>query len=198
VATQTLIEPAYVDALGNRRRPSPDTIRAIRAALGGAPRNAGPLVIAEGTRRRTGPAEIMLEDGSALAVAAALPASLPAGYHQIRIGRRQPQPLIVAPASCYLPDDYRTWGWAIQLYAARSRRSWGIGDLADLRRLGEWAARGGAGIALVNPLAASAPVLPQQGSPYFPSSRRFRNPLYLRIEEVEGASVFGGLSELAA
>jgi 4-alpha-glucanotransferase len=198
VATQTLIEPSYVDALGNRRRPSPDAIRAIRQALAGGGRAGAPLVITQGTQRRTGPAEILLEDGSTRAVAAALPASLPVGYHQITIGRRQPQPLIVAPASCYLPEDYRSWGWAIQLYAARSRRSWGIGDLADLRRLGEWAARGGAGIALVNPLAAAAPVLPQQGSPYFPSSRRFRNPLYLRIEEVEGASVLRGLSELAS
>ena len=106
--------------------------------------------------------------------------------------------LIVAPATCFLPESLRVWGWAIQLYAARSRRSWGIGDLADLRRLGRWAARAGAGVALINPLAAVTPVLPQQPSPYFPSSRRFRNPLYLRIEEVDGAKTLADLSATAA
>ncbi|HAF19250.1 MAG TPA: 4-alpha-glucanotransferase, partial [Chloroflexi bacterium] len=34
------------------------------------------------------------------------------------------------------PAPDRAWGWAIQLYALRSRDSWGIGDLADLRRFG--------------------------------------------------------------
>ena len=83
------------------------------------------------------------------------------------------------------------------MYAARSRRSWGIGDLADLRRLGRWAAGSGAGIALINPLAAATPVVPQQASPYYPSSRRFRNPLYLRIEEVDGARTLGDVSATA-
>ena len=46
--------------------------------------------------------------------------------------------LIVSPGRCFLPDDLRTWGFAAQLYAARSRDSWGIGDLADLARLGRW------------------------------------------------------------
>jgi 4-alpha-glucanotransferase len=41
----------------------------------------------------------------------------------------------------------------------------------------------GAGALLINPLSAAAPILPQQASPYFPSSRRFRNPLYLCVPE---------------
>jgi 4-alpha-glucanotransferase len=36
---------------------------------------------------------------------------------------------------------------------------------------------------LVNPLHACLPGLPQQPSPYFPSSRCFRNPLYLRVDD---------------
>lgn len=52
-------------------------------------------------------------------------------------------------------------------------------------------------MALINPLAAVAPTVPQQASPYFPSSRRFRSPLYLRIEEVEGAKGLAGLGALA-
>jgi len=38
----------------------------------------------------------------------------------------------------------------------------------------------------VNPLHASYPSPQQDPSPYFPSSRRFRNPLYLHIEDVPG------------
>jgi 4-alpha-glucanotransferase len=34
-------------------------------------------------------------------------------------------------------------------------------------------------------------VVPQQASPYFPSSRRYRNPIYLRVEEVPGAAALG-------
>ncbi|MGH9182089.1 MAG: 4-alpha-glucanotransferase, partial [Acidimicrobiales bacterium] len=73
------------------------------------------------------------------------------------------------------------------LYAARSTASWGIGDLAELARLGRWSASLGAGTALVNPLHAALPTGPQQPSPYSPSSRCYRNPLYLRVEEVPGA-----------
>src|SRR3954454_19856677 len=79
------------------------------------------------------------------------------------------------------------WGWAVQLYAARSERSWGIGDLTDLRTLREWAADQGAGFLLVNPLHAVGADLPQESSPYLPATRRFRNPIYLRPDDVPGA-----------
>jgi 4-alpha-glucanotransferase len=87
---------------------------------------------------------------------------------------------------CPLPPE-RAWGWAAQLYAARSNASWGIGDLMDLDRLARWAGEKGAGFVLVNPLHAATPVLPQNPSPYYPSSRRFRNVLFLRVEDVPGA-----------
>jgi 4-alpha-glucanotransferase len=90
-------------------------------------------------------------------------------------------------AGCPLPPE-RAWGWAAQLYAARSNASWGIGDLMDLDRLARWAREEGAGFVLVNPLHAATPVLPQNPSPYYPSSRRFRNVLSLNVEDVSGAA----------
>ena len=47
-----------------------------------------------------------------------------------------------------------------------------------------WSAGRGAGFVLTNPLHAAAPVLPVEPSPYYPSSRRFTNPLYLRVEDL--------------
>lgn len=195
------IQREYVDALGKRHAAPAATIRAIERAVGRAASPAGArrtLVATEGSELEVGPSEIRLEDGSTRTIDRRLPRDLPAGYHRIAPRRGPEAPLIVAPPVCYLPRGFRTWGWAIQLYASRSRRSWGIGDLGDLRWLGKWAAKQGAGIALINPLAAATPILPQQPSPYFPSSRRFRSPLFLRIEEVEGARGTKGLQTLAA
>jgi 4-alpha-glucanotransferase len=85
------------------------------------------------------------------------------------------------------PAPERTWGWAVQLYALRSKDSWGAGDLADLRRFARWSRRTGASVILLNPLGAQTPTRPYQPSPYYASTRRFRNVIYLRVEEVEGA-----------
>jgi 4-alpha-glucanotransferase len=195
----TGIQERYVDALGKRHAAPAETVRAItRAARASASRRqAGTVIVREGARLEAGPAEIQLEDGTSLTVDRFLPRGIPSGYHRIARKRGGPGTLIVAPRTCYLTEPFRTWGWAIQLYASRSRRSWGMGDLADLRFLGRWAADQGAGIALINPLAAPAPTLPQQPSPYFPSSRRFRSPLYLRIEEIPGARELDVVRDLA-
>jgi 4-alpha-glucanotransferase len=112
---------------------------------------------------------------------------VPDGYHLLvmRDGRRIR--LITSPGRCASPDELVGWGWAVQLYAVRSKAGWGIGDLGDLRALAAWSRRSGAATLLLNPLHAAHPGLPQEPSPYFPSSRLFRNPLYLRIEDIPGA-----------
>jgi 4-alpha-glucanotransferase len=146
------------------------------------------------------PYQIEAEDGTVFDTSNDLPRELPPGYHTLRrlddgAGTR----LILVPPSCHLPDELRGWAWAVQLYAARSAASWGIGDLADLRLLAGWARDQGARALLLNPLHAPLPLRPQEPSPYFPSSRLYRNPLYLRVEEVPGAETLGsGLHRLAA
>jgi 4-alpha-glucanotransferase len=127
-------------------------------------------------------ADLRTEDGNTQHVAGFVPPdALPLGYHWLEPSAGgDPVRLIVSPGIC--PRPRRSWGWSLQLYATRSRASWGIGDLADLRILAATAPH-----LLINPLHAVAPTAKQQPSPYMPASRRWRNPIYLRIEEVPGA-----------
>jgi 4-alpha-glucanotransferase len=191
------IEGGYEDALGQWQETPEATRSALLAAMGGDASLAGPpsparvrVVRPRSATPLERPAELTLEDGTVLRVETALPPDLPLGYHELHPLDGGPTlHVIVSPGQCYLPPDWRTWGWAVQLYALRSAESWGIGDLADLRRLARWsAAELGAGILLLNPLHAAAPIVPQQPSPYFPSSRRYRNPLYVHVEDVPGAA----------
>jgi 4-alpha-glucanotransferase len=116
-----------------------------------------------------------------------IPDDVPLGYHTLRAqsgaqsGRAE---LIVVPDRLEAPAG-RHWGFMLQLYAVRSRASWGMGDLRDLADLATWSgAELGADFVLVNPLHAAAPVAPMEPSPYYPSSRRFVNPIYVRIDDV--------------
>jgi 4-alpha-glucanotransferase len=176
-----------------------DTVQAVLAALGAdadEPPSAGPIVVHPGDRLPGGePAVVTTEDGRDVELDdATVPSDFPLGYHTLAGGST----LIVSPGRCVLPPE-RAWGWAVQVYAARSRASWGIGDLDDVRRLAAWSTGElGAGLLLLSPLHAALPGLPQTASPYFPSSRRFRNPLYLHIEEVPGAAEAGVASRLDA
>ncbi|MDQ3616140.1 MAG: 4-alpha-glucanotransferase [Actinomycetota bacterium] len=120
-----------------------------------------------------------------------LGADLPLGYHRLHVragAAESSSPLIVTPQFVGLPErlgSHRTWGFATQLYSVRSRASWGVGDLVDLTDLAVWsAAEHDAGFVLVNPLHVGEPVAPLEPSPYLPSSRRFFNPLYLRVERI--------------
>ncbi|MFD5965911.1 4-alpha-glucanotransferase [Streptomyces sp. NPDC060311] len=113
---------------------------------------------------------------------------LPSGVHRLTAtapdGRTAEAHLIVAPAR--LPASaVRSYGLLVQLYSLLSRRSWGMGDLGDLGELAAWAGRAlGAGFVQVNPLHAAVPGAPTDPSPYRPSSRRFPDPVHLRIEDV--------------
>ncbi|MDP8938019.1 MAG: 4-alpha-glucanotransferase [Actinomycetota bacterium] len=202
------LQATYEDAGGAERTAPPTTVEAILGAMssdGGEDDSPPP-----GRVRFTGPgrspsvdtpAELTLEDGTRLQVDDGLPPDLPLGYHTlVDLDDGSETALVATPGRCCLPADARSWGWAVQLYALRSGRSWGMGDLGDLAELARWSAADlGAGLVLVNPLHAALPGLPQTASPYYPSSRRFRNPLYLRVEDVPGAGALGAeLEELAS
>lgn len=196
------IADGYHDAFGEWRVPSRQTREALRHAMraeGDAPPPA-PVIVRRAGERIDIPERVRLalEDGTELDFDGTLPADIPLGYHELRPADDGPPiRLIVSPGRCVVPER-RTWGWAAQLYATRSSESWGIGDLADLRQLGRWAAGLGASTILINPLSAPLPFRTQQPSPYYPSSRRFVNPLYLRVEEAPGAASLGAELEAIA
>ncbi|MGW8635102.1 4-alpha-glucanotransferase [Streptomyces sp. NPDC055793] len=152
---------------------------------------------------------IELEDGGRCEVPAAgtapgrrtLPATLPPGYHTVHLrtgGRAATAPLISAPdRTGPLPE--RAWGFTTQLYSVLSRRSWGMGDLADLAELAGWSGRSlGAGFVLVNPLHTMLPAATAGHSPYWPSSRRYPDPVHLRVAAVPEFTRLQGADRLRA
>ncbi len=141
------------------------------------------VVLEDGTRQQLAPGDVVEEHGERVLRRAALP-DLPLGWHRLEADGAT-CPLAVVPDRIDLPPDLsRTWGWMVQLYALRSEGSWGVGDYADLRTVVERTAAQGGGVVLANPLHAETPVLPLTPSPYSPSSRRFRSPVWLRVEDV--------------
>jgi len=199
------IQQRWCDARGTWHEVGPEIVDRVLTAMGtdgaGTPPPGRTLFVRPGQPVEIhGPSLLRLEEGGEVRIDGRLPPDLPLGYHSlvgIQDGARTD--VVASPGRCPLPAGAPAWGWAVQLYALRSTASWGMGDLADLAELGRWSARDlGAGLLLVNPLHASHPTLPQSASPYFPSSRRFRNPLYLRVEDVDGAQALGGLETLTA
>lgn len=142
------------------------------------------IVVREGTGRPLGvDAEVVLEDGTRRRADGELPADLPLGWHRVVAGGQEAV-LAVVPAK--LPEVRPAWGWMLQLYALHSAGSWGIGDYADLATFAaRSAAELDAGVLLVNPVQAISPAQPIERSPYSPASRRFANPVYLRVTATE-------------
>ncbi|WPO73707.1 4-alpha-glucanotransferase [Streptomyces sp. KN37] len=158
------------------------------APLAGLPRGTRVRVEAE----RGEVIEWTVPPADAAAPAPEGPAGLPPGVHLLLVrspdGRRAEAHLIAAPRRIKTPPR-RTHGLLVQLYSLLSRDSWGMGDLGDLAELAAWSGHAlNAGFVQVNPLHAAVPSPPEgpggDPSPYRPSSRRFPDPVHLRVEAV--------------
>ncbi|RJQ89052.1 4-alpha-glucanotransferase [Amycolatopsis panacis] len=166
---------------------TPEALRRELAAVRRAREQGGlpaTLIVRAGRERALGvSATVELEDGTSRDVGTTVPADLPLGWHEVVTADRR-IPLAVVPDR--LPAVPPAWGWMLQLYALHSPQSWGMGDFGDLATMAtRSAAELGAGVLLVNPVQAIAPAHPVERSPYSPSSRRFANPLYLRVTDTD-------------
>lgn len=127
-----------------------------------------------------------------------VPSDVPLGWHTVNARQSGPTDdvietgaLIVTPQRLTPPPagtGERSWGLMAQLYSVRSRRSWGLGDFADLADLAAVAGESGADYLLINPVHAAEVTEPIEPSPYLPSSRRFLAPLYVRPELIPEAA----------
>ncbi|HUP44298.1 MAG TPA: 4-alpha-glucanotransferase [Thermoanaerobaculia bacterium] len=204
------IQISYEDAGGETRKASRDSLEAALRAripegvdLKEAPalrrrtleeRLLEPVTVVWGGRRPTietrlqGVVEwqITLEDGSVregrgevVDGSLVLPDRLPHGYHTLKAGQAETF-VIAAPMEAPAPNA-RSWGVFLPLYAVRSRRNWGAGDLGDLEAVRKWVEELGGGVVATLPLLAS---FEDEPSPYSPVSRLFWNELYLDLERL--------------
>lgn len=116
---------------------------------------------------------------------------LPAGWHELRVESESSQAtatLLVSPdrlSSAQNLLEQPATGVMAQLYSVRDAQSWGLGDYATIGALGRCLEElGGADFLLVNPMHAAEVTIPVEDSPYLPTTRRYSNPIYLRIEDV--------------
>ncbi|MDB5484038.1 MAG: glycogen debranching enzyme GlgX [Caulobacteraceae bacterium] len=129
----------------------------------------------------------------------ALELPLPALDPGVYTLRREDRPdlacrLIIAPAACHTPEalrgDRRLWGVTAQIYSVRRVGDQSVGDFTTLGALAEAAAARGAAVLGINPLHALFIGDRERVSPYYPSDRRFLDPLYLDLEQVPGVTAF--------
>ena len=121
---------------------------------------------------------------------------LPAGRYRLQ-AEAAACLLTVAPPRCHLPAALRAggrgWGIAAQLYTLRrAQGDQGIGDLTDLAALATAAGALGAAAIGLNPLHALFPQDRDRASPYYPSDRRFLEPLCIDV----GGAGFPALAAL--
>jgi 4-alpha-glucanotransferase len=181
---EALVQPGYFDIGGNWHDVDVLAATAVRAILASAPATEPLWFVPYGhSEWLWSPCRIELEDGTHLGEHAGLPADLPIGYHRlVPVDGGPTTLLIVHPTRC--PDAPSGWGVAAQVYALTApvmsaTADSGIGGFAEVHALIDAVADAGGAVVQLSPLHAPTPSLPQEDSPYYPSSRRWLNPLLI-------------------
>lgn len=191
------LQTAFFDAFGVERFVTDAALTRLHGQLGDAPRPAPatvPLVGSPDWGHEELIGELVCETGEVWHLDGWLPPEVPYGYHRLSGPLAGHRLVVVVPRT--FPQPERGFGLAVQLYAARSETSWGIGDLTDLAWLARRTVAGGGSSVLVSPLHAARPSRHQNPSPYFPTSRLFLNLLHIAVPNAPDAGLVD-LSDLA-
>lgn len=176
------ITDGYHDVDGGWHATTEATRARLRASMGDPVEGVPLWFVEQGSTHRLWNACLLeMEHGETWGPLDELPGTAPIGYHRlVPLDGGRVTTVVVHPARCRpLP---RLSGVAAQISALWSEHSWGIGDLGDVRRLAERCVAAGHGAMLLSPLHQAAPTLPQERSPYYPSTRRAMHPLMLAID----------------
>jgi 4-alpha-glucanotransferase len=187
-----LVEPVLVYREWERGRPA---LVVSRRALRGA-RDFSLRLVREdgGTATAQGRLDAAAASEAGDALHLPLPGPVPHGYHEVAIEvggeggtRRAVQRVILAPRTTLPAEDVigggRAFGVLANLYAVRGAGGFGHGHFGDLAALARFAGAAGGDFVGVNPLHATV----NHGlafAPYSPTSRLYRNLLYLDPEAV--------------
>ncbi|MDU8943018.1 4-alpha-glucanotransferase [Ovoidimarina sediminis] len=209
------VQLSYTGQMSERRAASPETLRAVLAAMGhatGSPAEIRasvdaarslaeaqilpPYVVAvPGTSRTIGTGgtwTLTLEDGTETRGRGPLP-PLPVGRHSLVADGARCW-ILTAPARLPLPK--RGWGVTAPLYGLRGPGG-GLADYADLAEAARALAAHGAGFLGINPVHAGFPSDPAQFSPYSPSHRRRLSVAHLAIPGDAATGAGGALIDYA-
>ncbi len=173
------VQPSFFDAFDIERQIPDNTLAWLFDEFQKQTDVPAPLIATPGRWHPELHGEIELGDGRHMRVDGILPVDA-VGYHVLRQPDGQVRLVLAAPDQLAVPQ--RSFGWSIQLYDARTEKSWGIGDFADLARLCRKSAKSGAGFVLVCPLHAGNLGPHPMASPYSPTSREWLQVLYISID----------------
>ncbi|HZF75624.1 MAG TPA: glycogen debranching protein GlgX, partial [Acetobacteraceae bacterium] len=130
-------------------------------------------------------------DGQAVVMHRVALPPLPAGRHRLVAGQATCH-LAVTPRACWLPPDLAAgeprFGIGAQTYALRHARDQGIGDFTAVAEVARSAAQAGAFLLGISPPHALTPTDRERASPYYPSDRRFLDPILIDLAAL-GAEV---------
>lgn len=105
--------------------------------------------------------------------------------------------LTVAPQRCHRPVVFdaagHPFGLTVQAYALRRAADFGVGDFGAIGEFAALAAKQGAATVGLNPLHMLFAGDRERASPYYPSDRRFLDPLYLDPDALADLPGFAGL-----
>lgn len=112
--------------------------------------------------------------------------ALPPGYHDLTVelsdGSAHLVRVVSAQEVSFRHEPGRcdhAWGLFCPMYALKSARTLGCGDLTEMERLADWQAGLGGTVVSTLPLLASFLDTPFDPSPYSPVSRLFANELFI-------------------
>jgi len=192
LAAKAGFEEHWVDAAGEPRTVSPATLRAALTALGFPCDSTRAIAESEAALealKHEMPPLVTAWAGETFMAGGQSPmAPDTPGYYRVEIGGAE-RMLAVAPPRCFEIADLtenNLAGLGVHLYGLRGGHTSGFGDFAALADFAREAAKRGVDAVAVSPTHALFTADSSHFSPYSPSSRLFRNPLYADLSLAGG------------